>query len=150
MIRRGNKRSLGVALSFCVHDRLVCSHTTTRVFLPARRLARLQAGGTRPPAGGIIYFIAIGLGFLLAEMAMIQQLAIFLGHPNYALVVVLGGLILTTGIGSLASDKWSVQSALMSRAPRSCSNNWIVLPDGTSHPSGEEVPVVSLDRMLSM
>lgn len=87
------------------------------ILWPAWRLSKVQAGGTKPPVAGIIYFIAIGLGFLLAEMAMIQQLAIFLGHPNYSLVVVLGGLILATGIGSLTSDKWSVQSALMSRVP---------------------------------
>jgi hypothetical protein len=84
---------------------------------PAWRLAKVQAGGMRPSAGGLVYFIAIGLGFILAEMAMIQQLAIFLGHPNYSLIVVLGGLILATGIGSLASDRWSVESAWVSRTP---------------------------------
>lgn len=90
---------------------------TFAIIWPARRLSRLQTGGERPSAGGIVYFVAIGLGFLLGEMAMIQQLAIFLGHPNYSLVVVLGGLILSTGIGSLASDRWNVQSAWTSRAP---------------------------------
>jgi hypothetical protein len=83
--------------------------------------AKLWTGRARsgPPAltGGIVYFIAIGLGFMLVEMAMMQQLSIFLGHPIYALVVVLAGLILSTGVGSLASDKWGATSSFGSRVP---------------------------------
>ena len=109
-----NLRAIVFVFAFLIAALILVS---VAILWPARRLARLQAGGARPAAGGIIYFIAIGLGFMLAEMAMIQQLAIFLGHPNYALVVVLGGLILSTGVGSLVSDKWGVQSALMSSAP---------------------------------
>ena len=110
----GNLRAIVFVFAFLIAAMILVS---VAILWPARRLARLQANGTRPAAGGIIYFIAIGLGFLLAEMAMIQQLAIFLGHPNYALIVVLGGLILSTGIGSLASDRWGVQSALTSCVP---------------------------------
>lgn len=109
-----NLRAIVFVLAFLIAAIILVS---VAILWPARQLARLQAGGSRPAAGGIVYFIAIGLGFLMAEMAMIQQLAIFLGHPNYSLIVVLGGLILSTGIGSLASDRWSVQSALTSRAP---------------------------------
>src|SRR5215469_2813163 len=70
-----------------------------------------------PPAGGIGYFVAIGIGFILVEMSMMQQLSIFLGHPIYSLVVVLAGLILATGIGSLVSDKLSLRSSAVSRMP---------------------------------
>jgi predicted membrane-bound spermidine synthase len=65
----------------------------------------------------MIYFLAIGLGFMLIEMAMMQQLSIFLGHPIYSLIVVLGGLIFSTGVGSFVSDKWQLGSSLMSRIP---------------------------------
>jgi spermidine synthase len=70
-----------------------------------------------PLAGGIAYFVAIGLGFILVEMAMMQQLSIFLGHPIYSLVVVLSGLILSTGIGSLVSDRLPLRSSANSRMP---------------------------------
>ena len=72
---------------------------------PARRWTRLQQGSAPAPAGAILYFIGIGLGFMLAEMGMMQQLSIFLGQPIYSLAVVLAGLILFAGLGSLASDR---------------------------------------------
>jgi spermidine synthase len=84
---------------------------------PARRWARGQQGSPPAPAGAILYFIGIGLGFMLAEMGMMQQLSIFLGQPIYSLAVVLAGLILSAGLGSLASDRMPLGSALKSRAP---------------------------------
>src|SRR5438552_14171903 len=61
--------------------------------------------------------MASGIGFMLIEMAMMQQLSLFLGHPIYSLVVVLTGLILATGAGSLASDRLRIGSALAGRIP---------------------------------
>ena len=87
------------------------------IVLPARVWTARRAEGPKPLVGGIVYFIAIGLGYMLVEMAMMQQLSIFLGHPIYALVVVLAGLILSTGLGSLLSDRWPVKSSWNSRAP---------------------------------
>ena len=87
------------------------------VVVPARLLVKRRSHGQAAPSGGIAYFIAIGLGFLLVEMAMMQQLSIFLGHPIYSMVVVLGGLILSAGLGSLASDRWPVKSTWHSRIP---------------------------------
>ncbi len=84
---------------------------------PARRWTRLRVGAAPAPAGAILYFIGIGLGFMLAEMGMMQQLSIFLGQPIYSLAVVLAGLILFAGLGSLASDRIDVGSKLASRAP---------------------------------
>ncbi len=84
---------------------------------PARRWTRLQQGSAPAPAGAILYFIGIGLGFMLAEMGMMQQLSIFLGQPIYSLAVVLAGLILAAGLGSLASDRLSISSAVTSRVP---------------------------------
>jgi hypothetical protein len=54
---------------------------------------------------------------MLAEMGMMQQLSIFLGQPMYSLAVVLAGLILAAGLGSLASDRLPLSTALRSRAP---------------------------------
>ena len=87
------------------------------IILPAKRWASRGADGVRPPAGGMVYFVAIGLGFMLVEMALMEQLSIFLGHPIYSLVVVLAGLILSTGMGSLLSDRLRVGSRWASRLP---------------------------------
>lgn len=54
---------------------------------------------------GAIYFCLIGAGFMFAEIAIIQKLSVFLGHPVYAMGVLLFTVILSTGIGSLISDK---------------------------------------------
>ena len=48
----------------------------------------------------VLYFLAIGLGFMFAEIALLQRLSLFLGHPTYGLGVVLFGLLLSTGAGS--------------------------------------------------
>ena len=50
---------------------------------PARRWTRFQQGAPPAPAGSILYFIGIGLGFMLAEMGMMQQLSIFLGAADF-------------------------------------------------------------------
>jgi hypothetical protein len=47
----------------------------------------------------------IGLGFMLVEIGLIQRLSLFLGHPVYGLAVGLFSIILSTGIGSIVSDR---------------------------------------------
>ena len=51
-----------------------------------------------------VFFAAIGLGYLAVEIALLQKFGLFLGHPNYALSVVLAALLLSTGVGALASE----------------------------------------------
>jgi len=97
------------------------------IVAPAWLWVRRRSGGPRAPVGGIAYFIAIGLGFMLVEMAMMQQLSIFLGHPIYSMVVVLAGLILSSGMGSLTSDRWPVKSAWQSRLPAIVASLSVVL-----------------------
>ncbi|HEW98670.1 MAG TPA: hypothetical protein ENF37_08550, partial [Beggiatoa sp.] len=48
-----------------------------------------------------LYFSLIGAGFMFVEIALIQRLSVFLGHPTYALGILLFTLISSTGIGSL-------------------------------------------------
>jgi len=54
---------------------------------------------------GALYFSLIGCGFMLTEIALIQRLTVLLSHPVYALGILLFTLILSTGIGSLISDR---------------------------------------------
>ncbi len=53
----------------------------------------------------ILYFAALGLGFMLLEIALAQKFALFLGHPTYSLAIVIGGMLLFSGLGSLASER---------------------------------------------
>ncbi len=53
---------------------------------------------------GALYFSLIGAGFMFVEIALIQRLSVFLGHPVYALGVLLFTIILSAGIGSFLSE----------------------------------------------
>ena len=48
-----------------------------------------------------VFFIGIGLGFMLVEISQMQRLIVFLGHPTYGLSVVLFAMLAASGIGSL-------------------------------------------------
>ena len=48
----------------------------------------------------LLYFLGIGFGFMLVEIAAMQRLNLFLGHPIYGMTVVLFCLLLASGGGS--------------------------------------------------
>jgi hypothetical protein len=60
--------------------------------------------------GWLAYFAALGLGFIMVEIALLQRFLLFLGQPIYTYAVVLAGLLISTGAGSYASRKLSVES----------------------------------------
>lgn len=59
-----------------------------------------QAGS---PGRYLFYFACLGLSFMMVEMPLVQRFVLFLGHPAYALSVVLFSLLLFSGVGSLVS-----------------------------------------------
>jgi hypothetical protein len=68
----------------------------------------LIIGGERPEQGWpgwLIYFAALGAGFMLLEVALLQRFVLLLGHPVYSLTVTLFSLLLGTGLGSLVSRR---------------------------------------------
>ena len=63
-------------------------------------LRRGDVRGDRALAPALVYFAALGVGFMGFELPAIQIMTLFLGHPTYALSVVLAGLLAGAGIGS--------------------------------------------------
>jgi hypothetical protein len=59
----------------------------------------------------LLYFLFVGLGFILVEIALIQRFVLFLGHPTYALTVVVFLMLLASGAGSFASRRLVRDSA---------------------------------------
>jgi spermidine synthase len=59
----------------------------------------------RSVRGFLFYFLAIGMGYILIEVALIQKFVLFLGHPTYALTVVIFSMLVSSGLGSYASRK---------------------------------------------
>lgn len=63
------------------------------------------ADGPELVGAGVLYFVAVGAGFMFVELAMIQRLSVFLGHPIYAMGVLLATIIAAAGVGSLLSER---------------------------------------------
>src|SRR6266567_7415737 len=53
----------------------------------------------------LLYFLFIGAGYILIEVALIQKFMLFLGHPTYALTVVIFSMLVASGLGSAASRR---------------------------------------------
>ena len=68
-------------------------------------------GGRMKRSPAMLYFVAVGLGYILVEISCIQRFVLFLGHPTYALTVVIFLLLLSSGAGSLLSRRWLSQAA---------------------------------------
>ena len=54
----------------------------------------------------MLYFMAVGMGFMLFEISLIQRFVLFLGHPTYSLSVTLFSLLVFLGWGSYLSRRW--------------------------------------------
>lgn len=80
------------------------------ILLPLWRLSRerLELHGT---FSLLSYFAALGLGFIMIELALLQRFTLFLGQPVYTLAVVLSGLLVFSGIGAFAADRLGVSGA---------------------------------------
>jgi hypothetical protein len=98
--------SIAAVLAFLV---LPLAVHALRARVPKNDGARPPSAG--PPARGragsisLIYFIALGLGYILIEIAFIQRFVLFLGHPTYALTVVVFLMLLASGAGSVAARR---------------------------------------------
>lgn len=71
----------------------------------------LIGGPSGDPPQAVFYFVAIGLGYILVEVAFIQRFVLFLGHPTYALTVVIFVMLLSSGAGSVVSRRCLTNAA---------------------------------------
>jgi len=86
--------------------------TLVQALVAAVVLILLPLGALGPsgqPAGAsarvVLYFGALGLGFLMLEVVFIQKLTLFLGHPLYAVALVLAAFLVFAGLGSGSSAR---------------------------------------------
>jgi len=66
---------------------------------------RASASPDRVELQLLAFFAAIGLGYMAAEIALIQQLTLLLGHPVFAVATVLAAILICSGVGSYWSDR---------------------------------------------
>jgi len=74
-----------------------------------QRTPRSRLGLRSTPRGAalwtIVYFGGIGLGFMAIEMALISRAIRWLGDPVIASAVVIGGVLVISGVGSLTGRR---------------------------------------------
>lgn len=76
------------------------------------RVLLIRRGGLPSPEMSVlVYFAALGAGYLLVEIPLIQQLTLLLDRPSTALAIVLFTLLIASGLGSLASPKGDARFA---------------------------------------
>ena len=75
------------------------------IILPLRLLLRGRLGEAAARRRLTAQSAALGLGFIAAEIVLIQRLTLYLGQPALALSVGLAGLLLGAAVGSAASGR---------------------------------------------
>jgi hypothetical protein len=60
----------------------------------------------------LVYFGLLGFAFLFVEIPLIQSVILYLGHPSYALTIVLFTVLFFSGLGSQMSSRVPIRFAL--------------------------------------
>ena len=93
--------------------------------------------GGRGPARlrrALIYFAALGLGFLFIEIFLIGEASLYLDDLTTAFALVLTGMLIFSGLGSLVARRalltrlWPVILGLLLRRPRAAAERYAVHP----------------------
>lgn len=69
-----------------------------------------------PYASSVMYFAALGFGFITIELALLQNLILLVGHPIFTLSVLLFTILAMGGIGSAMSQRVPMWFACMAVA----------------------------------
>jgi hypothetical protein len=84
------------------------------VLLPLVRRGEPLRGGA-PTARFLVYFLGLGLGFMLIEISFVQKYVLLLGYPTYSLSVTIFSLIVSAALGAATCRRfWARPRALLS------------------------------------
>ncbi|MEQ1947484.1 MAG: hypothetical protein ABL995_09850 [Bryobacteraceae bacterium] len=73
-------------------------------FLP-RIVLRARLPHQPGVVGFLPYFLCLGAGYILIQVALIQKFVLLLGHPTYALTVIVFSMLVASGLGSYQSRR---------------------------------------------
>lgn len=72
-------------------------------------LPRVVLRASIPKQNGVLlfllYFLCLGAGYILIQVALIQKFVLLLGHPTYALTVIVFSMLVASGLGSFFSRR---------------------------------------------
>ncbi|MDR4989171.1 MAG: hypothetical protein RG741_10080 [Bacteroidales bacterium] len=71
------------------------------IILPLLRLRKSH----RRKTGTLLYFGALGIGYMFVEIILIQRFVLYFGQPVYALSAVISTMLIASGAGSLLSGR---------------------------------------------
>jgi hypothetical protein len=78
------------------------------------------SGGDARPAPGLtamlVYFAAIGAGYMLVEISLLLKFQLYLGKPVYTLGIALFAFLLSSGIGSAVSGRLTLRAPVVPAA----------------------------------
>ncbi len=78
------------------------------MLIPVLLLAVFKYGSQRfRLLGHTVFFALLGFGFMLIEIVLMQRYQLFIGSPIYSTIVIMGGLLLFSGMGSFFSRNFS-------------------------------------------
>jgi hypothetical protein len=90
---------------------LIVSALATGIML---LLPRVLLGSRLPSDKRVLrflwYFIFLGAGYILIQVALVQKFVLFLGHPTYALTVIIFSMLISSGLGSYFSRRIAADS----------------------------------------
>jgi predicted membrane-bound spermidine synthase len=84
------------------------------LFIPVILLTiiRYRSQGFKLPLH-TVFFSLLGLGFMMVEIVLMQKYQRFIGSPVYSTIVILGGLLFFSGLGSYFSRNFSRKTLII-------------------------------------
>ena len=58
------------------------------------------------------YFVCLGAGYIMIQVALIQKFILLLGHPTYALTVIIFSMLISSGAGSYLSRRFIEKASI--------------------------------------
>lgn len=79
-------------------------------------LGKPRAAPAAPYVASLLYFAALGLGFITVELALLQNLTLLIGHPIFTLAILLFTLLAAGGFGSSFSPRFGARRVCLAVA----------------------------------
>ncbi len=84
---------------------------TALILVLPRLLLRAKLPKKDGVFGFVWYFLCLGAGYILIQVALIQKFVLLLGHPTYALTVIVFSMLVASGLGSYFSRRFATGDA---------------------------------------
>ncbi|PKL18393.1 MAG: hypothetical protein CVV49_06270 [Spirochaetae bacterium HGW-Spirochaetae-5] len=84
------------------------------MMIPVLLLAIFKYGSQRfRLVGHTVFFGLLGFGYMLVEIVLMQKYQNFIGSPIYSTIVIFGGLLFFSGLGSFFSRNFSKRTLVI-------------------------------------